>query len=393
MTYWTILFVVDAFLFVLVALTVAYMTFYSIASQFARNPEIPKTKRLNRFIVIIPSYMGDAVIERTVKSVLSQSYPQRLFDVVVVSDHQDEMTNFRLAQYPITLLTPNFKYSTKAKSLQYAINNLPQFKIYDIVVVLDADNIVLPEFLDDLNSAYEYAGTKAIQTHRLSKNRDTSSAMLDATFEEINNSIFRLGHVAIGMPSAIAGSGMAFDYNWFKDNIVKTKAAWEDKELEALLIRQHIFVDYFDHILVFDEKTRRSTDFNRQRGRWAATQFYTILKNIRFLPAAVINKQYDLIDKIFQWMLLPRTIMMAIIGIMGITLPFVYFTLAVKWWFTAAIILFVFALATPDYLVDKRWEKAFFMTPFIMFKSLLNVLSLTKSKKSFIHRNNKKSHS
>ena len=98
MTYWTILFVVDAFLFVLVALTVAYMTFYSIASQFARNPEIPKTKRLNRFIVIIPSYRGDAVIERTVKSVLSQSYPQRLFDVVVVSDHQDEMTNFRLAQ-------------------------------------------------------------------------------------------------------------------------------------------------------------------------------------------------------------------------------------------------------------------------------------------------------
>ena len=91
-------------------------------------------------------------------------------------------------------------------------------------------------------------------------------------------------------------------------------------------------------------------------------------------------------------MLLPRTIMMAIIGIMGITLPFVYFTLAVKWWFTAALILFVFALATPDYLVDKRWEKAFFMTPFIMFKSLLNVLSLTKSKKSFIHRNNKKSH-
>lgn len=390
MTYWTILFVVDAFLFVLVALTVAYMTFYAITSQFARKPEIPKTKRLNRFIIIIPSYKSDSVIERTVKSVLSQSYPQRLFDVVVVSDHQDEMTNFRLAQYPITLLTPNFKYSTKAKSLQYAINNLPQFKIYDIVVILDADNIVLPEFLDDLNSAYEYAGTKAIQTHRLSKNRDTSSAMLDATFEEINNSIFRLGHIAIGMPAAISGSGMAFDFNWFKDNIVKTKAAWEDKELEALLIRQHIFVDYYDHILVFDEKTRRSTDFNRQRSRWATTQFYTILKNIRYLPAAIINKQYDLIDKIFQWTLMPRTIMMAIIVIMGITLPFVYFTLAVKWWFTAALILFIFALATPDYLVDKRWERAFFMAPFIMLKSLLNVLSFAKSKKRFIHRDNQK---
>ena len=87
-------------------------------------------------------------------------YPQRLFDVVVISDHQNEITNFKLAQYPITLLTPNFKKSTKGKALQYAINNLPQFKIYDIVVVLDADNLVLPEFLEEINNAYESAGNK-----------------------------------------------------------------------------------------------------------------------------------------------------------------------------------------------------------------------------------------
>ena len=155
MTYWNILFIFDTFFFVLVAFTVTYMTVYAISSQFVRKPEIPKTKRLNRFIVLIPSYKSDAVIERTVRAILGQTYPQRLFDVTVISDHQDEMTNFRLAQHPITLLTPNFKYSTKAKSLQYAINNLPQFKIYDIVVILDADNIVLPEFLEELNAAYE----------------------------------------------------------------------------------------------------------------------------------------------------------------------------------------------------------------------------------------------
>ena len=233
MTYWNILFIFDTFFFVLVAFTVTYMTVYAISSQFVRKPEIPKTKRLNRFIVLIPSYKSDAVIERTVRAILGQTYPQRLFDVTVISDHQDEMTNFRLAQHPITLLTPNFKYSTKAKSLQYAINNLPQFKIYDIVVILDADNIVLPEFLEELNAAYEYAGTKAIQVHRLSKNRDTASAMLDATFEEINNSIFRLGHIAIGLPAAIAGSGMAFEYNWFKDNIMKAKTVVLTKDAVA----------------------------------------------------------------------------------------------------------------------------------------------------------------
>ena len=324
MDFWWILYIIDGLLFVAVAATVAYFTVFVVASQIKRGTKIVKSKRQNRIIVLIPSYKCDDVIERTVNSVLGQMYPQRLFDVVVISDHQKEMTNFKLAQYPITLLTPNFKKSTKGKALQYAINNLPQFKIYDIAVVLDADNIVLPEFLEDINNAYESAGTKAIQAHRVSKNRDTSTAILDATFEEINNTVFRLGHISLGLPSALSGSGMAFNYNWFKENIGKTKAAYEDKELEALLMRQHIFVDYFDNIFVFDEKVRTTNDFQKQRGRWLSTQFHSIIKNIKYLPAAIYNKQYDLVDKILQWMLLPRTLMMGIIFFMSVALPFIY---------------------------------------------------------------------
>lgn len=387
MIFWKVLFIVDGVLFALMAFTSLYLAVYAIASLFARRPDIPKTKRLNRFIVLIPAYKSDAVVERTVRSILGQTYPQRLFDVVVISDHQSEMTNFRLAQHPITLLTPNFKNSSKSKSLQFAINNLPQFKIYDIVVVLDADNIVLPEFLEELNAAYEYAGTKAIQVHRLSKNRDTSSAILDATFEEINNSIFRLGHVAIGMPSAIAGSGMAFDFNWFKDNITKTSEALDDKELEVLLLRQRIYIDYFDHILVFDEKTRSSSDFNRQRNRWVFTQFHSVIRNIRHLPHAIVNKQYDLIDKILQWLLVPRTIMMSVIILMSIVLSPIYLTLAIKWWVLAAFILFIFAVATPDYLVDNRWGRSFFIAPIIMFMSIIQVFSIIRGKKRLINRN------
>ena len=387
MIFWKVLFIVDGVLFALMAFTSLYLAVYAIAPLFARRPDIPKTKRLNRFIVLIPAYKSDAVVERTVRSILGQTYPQRLFDVVVISDHQSEMTNFRLAQHPITLLTPNFKNSSKSKSLQFAINNLPQFKIYDIVVVLDADNIVLPEFLEELNAAYEYAGTKAIQVHRLSKNRDTSSAILDATFEEINNSIFRLGHVAIGMPSAIAGSGMAFDFNWFKDNITKTSEALDDKELEALLLRQRIYIDYFDHILVFDEKTRSSSDFNRQRNRWVFTQFHSVIRNIRHLPHAIVNKQYDLIDKILQWLLVPRTIMMSVIILMSIVLSPIYLTLAIKWWVLAAFILFIFAVATPDYLVDNRWGRSFFIAPIIMFMSIIQVFSIIRGKKRLINRN------
>lgn len=369
MDFWLILYIIDWILFIIVSLTVLYMLVFTITSLFARKGEVPKTRHQNRFIVLIHSYNNKGVIQ-TVKSILGQTYPQRLFDVTVISDNNDEMTNFRLAQEPITLLTPKFEKSTKAKALQLAVNNLPQFKIYDVVLIMDGGNIVEPEFLEQMNDAFESAGTKAIQVHRLSRNRDTTPARMGAIFEEINNSIFRRGHIAIGLSAGLMGAGCAFEFNWFKNNINNVKSAWEDKELEALLMRQHIYVDYFDQIYVFDEKTREAKEFNRQRGQWMKAQFFTLLRNIHYLPVAIINQYYSWADKIIQWMLMPRIVMMCVIVAMSIILPIIYTTLAIKWWILFAVVLLIFAIATPDYLVDDNWDKTFYRAPLILMKSI-----------------------
>ena len=365
MDFWFIFNIFDWLLFIFTAGTVLYIGVFAIASLFTKNATVAKAKTKRRFIILIPSYKQDEVIEQTVLAILSQAYPQRLFDVTVISDHQSEMTNMRLAQYPITLLTPNFEESTKAKSLQYAILNLPEFKIYDVAIILDADNIVEPEFLVNINDAYESAATKAIQAHRISRNRDTNAARLDAIFEEINNNIFRKGHINLGLSAALAGSGVAYDFAWLKENIMRAKTSGEDKELEALLLRQEIYIDYFDRIYVYGEKNRTTQKLNEQRGRWVIHQFHIFVRNIQFLPGAIFRKQYDLADKIIQWMLIPRITMMGIIIFMCIVLPFVSLFTALKWWALGAIALFFFALATPDYLVDEMWDKNFLRSPFV----------------------------
>lgn len=379
MVFWLILYIIDWLLFILTAITVIYLGVFSIASLFNKNTVLTKSKTQRRFVILIPSHKRDNVVEHTVLSVLGQSYPQRMFDVTVISDHQSEMTNMRLAQYPITLLTPNFAESTRAKALQYAILNLPEFKIYDVVIILDAGNIIDQDFLTQMNDAYETAATKAIQAHNVSRNRDTAAARMDSIFEEINNSIFRKGHINVGLSSALASSGAAFDFNWFKTNVMRAKIAGEDKELEALLLRQQIYIDYFDTILVYGEKKRTTAKFNEQRGRWAVKQFQNLVRNIKFLPGAIFNKQYDLADKIIQWMLIPRTTMVGIIMLMSIILPFIYFTLVIKWWIIGASCLFFFALATPDYLVDEMWNKTFLRSPFVTIWGLISTKLLGKT--------------
>ena len=370
--FWILLYIIDWTLFALVACTVLYLGVFTIASLFNRKIVINKAKKHNRIAVLIPSFMQDDVIEQAVVSILAQVYPMRMFDVVVISDHQSEMTNMKLAQYPITLLTPDFEESTKAKSLQYAILNLPAFKIYDVVLVLDADNIVGQEFLSQVNDAFETAATKAIQLHRISRNRDTAAARMGSIFEEINNNIFRKGHINLGMSAALAGSGTAYDFNWFKANVMKAKTAGEDKEMEALLLRQGYFIDYFDHILVYGEKKRTTVKMNEQHGRWAIQQIQNFIRNIKFLPGAIFRKQYDLADKIIQWMLVPRTTMVGIIMVMSVILPFIYMTLVLKWWVLGSLTLFFFALATPDYLVDEMWDKTFLRSPFVTFWGIIS---------------------
>ena len=386
MPYWNLIYYTDLILFILVSLTVLYMGVFALASMFSKHSNVPKSRVENRFIVLVPAYKNGKGALQTVRSILGQEYPQRLFDVTVISDHGDELSNFRLAQEPITLLTPNFSKSSRAKSLQLAINNLPQFKIYDIIILMNPGTLVEPNFLSLMNDAYENAGTKAIQAHRVAQNRDTAPARLSGIFEEINNSIFRRGHIVLGLSAASAGSAMAFDFNWFKESIKTAKTSWDDKELEILLLRQHIFVDYFDHIIVFEQKFRNADEFNRQRRRWAMSQVATSLRNVRFLPGAILDRHYDLIDKILQWMLMPRIMMMFIIVTMGIVLPFIYFTLALKWWLLFVIVLLIFALATPNYMVDKNWNKTFFMIPAILASSLLAKTPIGPRLKEFVNR-------
>ncbi len=376
MTLWNIFTYIDWILFIWITLTVLYLGVFAITSLFARHSETPKARTMNRFIVLIPTHHNGKSAMMTVKSVLGQSYPMRQFDITVIADHEDEMTLFHLAQQPITLLTPNFEKSSRIKSLQLAINNLPQFKIYDVAVILEAGDVVEPEFLTQINDAYESAGTKAIQTHKLSLNRDTVTARLSAVFEEINNSIFRRGHISVGLPTSMHSSGNAFQFDWLKDYLQVAKPHWADKELEAVLTRQHIYIDYFDNIYVYGEKSREADDFNRQHRGWIWAQVKTFFRNARYIPMAIMNRHYYLLDKLLQWMLIPRMILMLIIIVMCVIVPLIYMSAALKWWGLFAIVVLIFAIATPNYLVDEKWNRTFFLVPFVLLSPVLNKFSL-----------------
>lgn len=373
----------DTILFFFMALSVGYLVVFAIAGMSKRDYSYPPAKKKYRFAVLYPAYKEDKVIEQAVNSFLQQEYPKENYDVVVISDKMKDSTNQRLRQLPIDLLIVDFENSSKAKALNFAMDKLA-YREYDIVVILDADNTVQPDFLQQISNAYE-SGANVIQAHRMAKNLNTSTAILDAVSEEINNSIFRKGHVKLGLSSALIGSGMAFEYKWFKENIKKVLSAGEDKELEMLLLKQRVYIDYMDDVPVYDEKTQKEDAFQNQRRRWLSAQFASLWKALPNLPHAILSKNIDYCDKIAQWMMLPRVLLIGIIGLLSVTTSLVDWEWSIKWWILLFVLFLALCMAIPDYLVNKQFKKAIRKVPLLAIMMFVNLFRMRGVNKKFIH--------
>ena len=333
------------------------------------------TRRYSRFLIITTVTADDSNVEDTINSLLKQQYEQRNYEVVVVGDKLTPIQKIKLAQYPITLLCTNLENGTKGQAQRYAIQNMHSMKIFDNVILLDPDETVLPDFLLEVNKVVQ-SGQHYFQIHRKPQFINSVASILSATMEEINNSIFRKGHVVLGMPSSLIGSAIALDYSWFKKNVHNINNIDEEKSLEALLLKDQIFVDYVDDVYVYYRPVASHNAIIQQRKRWMESKLATLLNSVKQILPSIIHWNKNVIDKIIVWMMIPKIILMGVIIGMGLIIPFIYFTIAIKWWILFFVVTFAFALATPDYIVqDERWAKSFIQMPVILGKSLLNLLT------------------
>ena len=390
---WSLLHIVDILLWVLMAGSAGYVIFFGIASlvkgkEKSGNSEISEKSENSSFLIIYPAYREDAVIRQSVATFLQQDYPTDRYRLVVVSDHMQAETNEWLAQQQLTLLQPTFEKSSKAKALQFAIDyvesDLHRATAFTHVVILDADNVVASDFLHRLNKVCAQ-GYRAIQCHRTAKNADNDIAALDGISEEINNTLFRRAHNAIGLSSALIGSGMCFDYAWFKANVHQLTSAVEDRELEALLMKQNVFVKYEPHIHVMDEKVSNHDNFQRQRLRWMTGQVQTLFLMLPYLPAAIRQGNINYIDKTVQQMLIPRSVLLVLTVLLSVIVTIVAPTWSIKWWCLLVCLCAALFIAIPRALRTQALFGKLAALLQLVWRMLKNMVHIDRSNKEFIH--------
>jgi cellulose synthase/poly-beta-1,6-N-acetylglucosamine synthase-like glycosyltransferase len=312
--------------------------------------------------------------------------------VVVIADSFEEKTLTKLKRLPIDVIEVSFEKSTKSKALNKAMEVLGDD--FDVALVLDADNIMKPDFIQKINDAFN-TGFQVVQGHRIAKNTNTPFAILDAISEEINNHIFRKGHRSLGFSSALIGSGMAFEYQFFKKTMATVNAVGGfDKELELKLLKAGVTIEYVQDAFVLDEKVQKPEVFENQRKRWLSAQFIYFRRYFfSGLRELLMKGNVDYFDKVYQMITPPRILLLGIVTIitLGYTVADLVFDVKafavapLFWYSTFITTILAFIMAMPKKFYTLKTVSALATLPKAFIILFASLFKLKGANKKFIH--------
>jgi len=378
--------IITSIIFIYLGVYSLYLFIFSVSGKIFRVKTPPAATKLAKFVVYICSYKEDEIILNSAANAVTIDYPKDMFHICVIADSLKPETVEKLKEMPIQVLEVVFESSTKSKALHKAIENTADG--FDAAVVFDIDNIAAPDFLHQINN-YLQAGNKVVQGHRMAKNTNTSIAVLDAISEEVNNHIFRKSQRVFNLSAAIIGSGMALEYNVFKEIMLQIDAVGGfDKEMGLLLTHSKIGVAYAENAVIYDEKVSNPEVFKKQRRRWLSAQF-SLLKKYGSTGFTELFKHgnFDYCNEIYQLAILPRVLML---GLMPFMLLISILTPGIgpgwQLWLAATGCCYAgILIAIPvSFLNDKFWG-AIIRVPLIFFTMVLLLFKLKGANKKFIH--------
>lgn len=363
--------IVDSILFLLMAIPVLYLFICSLFSLGKYKNPYPEAKTKHRFLVLFTVLRNGKEVIHSISNFLdTQDYPRDKYDIAVAATQLPEEDLVTLLQMPVNIVVPDKEKCTKVYAVQQVMERYSPNE-YDMVVLFNSDNRIVPTALSLFNNAY-YSGCDAIQAHRMTENLTTSIAILNATSEEINNNIFRKGHTKLGFSAALIGSAMAFDFEMFHKIAPTLKGSDMSKAVETALLKENIYTEYLEEVVCYSRKEENTDGYEAQRIGWLRSQYSSTMFALKKLPLALLQGEWDYCNKLFQWLLPSRFLLIAYIVLISIGITILDWPLSIKWYTLLAVIGITFLMALPDGEVNKRFRRAIWALPLLIFTSIFS---------------------
>lgn len=261
-----------------------FLLWRSFSRETKSRVQIPAQAPKTRFAIIIPARNESAVIGENLRAIRDAHYPEGLYRTYVIVERMDDPTVEICREYPNTAvyLRKNYDRPGKGPALDECLKHIfTTGEVYDAVLLLDADNVIAPDFLSRLSDAYA-AGYDAACGKRNNKNWNSSatSAASGLTFAVINTlqNKVKADH---GMNVIFTGTGFYVRYD-----ILEGLGGWpffemtEDYEFSTYALCNGIRTTYLEDALYYDEQPAGLWQSIVQRTRWVKG-FFSVRRRYR----------------------------------------------------------------------------------------------------------------
>lgn len=239
-----------------------------------------------RFAVLIAARNEELVIGPLINSLLTQNYPQEMYDIWVIPNNCTDNTALAARNYGAKVLECTFPVKSKGEVLRFAYNRL-RGRQYDAWLVFDADNVVERNFLAEMNNAH-LAGVCAAQGYRDSKNPyDSAVSSCSSIYYWMMDRFHNGGKAGAGLSAMIGGTGFMVTQKLLdKLGGWRTETISEDLEITAQTVLAGETVAYVPKAITYDEQPLSWEQSFTQRRRWSSG---TLQVAERCLPAVAKN--------------------------------------------------------------------------------------------------------
>lgn len=267
-----------------IVFTICY--FYQFVYVFVglfKKPKNFTAKKLHRYAVIISARNENRVIKNLINSIKKQTYPSELIDIFVVADNCTDNTAI-VARKAGAIVYERFEDTLigKGHALNWLFERIKEDysqKNYDAYIVFDADNIIAPTFIEEMNKTFDN-GYNIITSYRNSKNYGENWITAGYSLWFLREAKFlNNARMQLGTSCAISGTGFLIS-----SETVEKNGGWihhlltEDIEFTTDSIIHGEKIGYCENAVLYDEQPTSFRQSYLQRLRWSKG-FYQIFKN------------------------------------------------------------------------------------------------------------------
>ena len=255
-----------------------FTLYYFVIGFFGlwRFKEEKVTEAVKKLAVIVAAHNESAVIGQLVANLKDLRYPKELYDIYVIADNCSDNTA-EIAREAGAIVCERTHPTKKSKgyALEWMFERIFEMKDKenDAVVVFDADNLVHPDFLMEMNH-HLCKGSKIIQGYLDAKNPyDTWVAGTFAIAFWVIDHVSHLAKTNIGLSAVLGGTGMCITTDVIREQGWRATCLVEDMEFTMKSLATGIKTTWAHDAIVYDEKPLTFMQSWRQRKRWAQGQF------------------------------------------------------------------------------------------------------------------------